>query len=100
MRASASPSAAVVLELEAGALLDLIDADRDWYKVRDPQSKKEGFVPVAAVELLPGPASQGAGASAQKPPAWARSRQPPAASRRPRRGRRRRATGPTAGTSR
>ena len=71
MRASASPTAAVVMELKAGALLDLVDADRDWYKVRDPQSKKEGFVPVAAVELLPGPAAQGTGASA-------RSRRPPA----------------------
>ena len=100
MRASASPTAAVVLELKAGALLDLVDADRDWYKVRDPQSKKEGFVSVAAVELLPGPATQGAGASAQKPSAAGQKPQASAASRRPRRARRRRATGPTAGTSR
>jgi hypothetical protein len=57
------------MELKAGTLLDLVDADRDWYKVRDPQSKKEGFVSVAAVELLPGPAAQGTGASVQKPPA-------------------------------
>jgi hypothetical protein len=74
MRTSASPTASVVLELKAGTLLDLIDADRDWYKVRDPQSRKEGFVQVSAVELLPGPASA---AASQKPPAG--GQKPPAA---------------------
>jgi uncharacterized protein YgiM (DUF1202 family) len=61
MRAAASPTAAVVLELKAGSVLDLIDANRDWYKVRDPQSKKEGFVPVSAVELQAGTAAQASG---------------------------------------
>jgi hypothetical protein len=75
LRATASPTAAVVLELKAGTLLDLIDADRDWYKVRDPQSSKEGFVQVSAVELLPGPATSAA--SSQKPPAG--GQKPPAA---------------------
>jgi hypothetical protein len=67
MRAAASPTAAVVLELKAGAVLDLVDADRDWYKVRDPQSKKEGFVLVSAVELQAGSSAQATGG--QKPPA-------------------------------
>jgi hypothetical protein len=81
MRAAASPTAAVVMELKAGALLDLVDADREWYKVRDPQSKKEGFVTVAAVELLPGPAAQAGGATAQKPPAA--GQKPPASGAKP-----------------
>jgi hypothetical protein len=88
LRASASPAAAVVLELKAGTLLDLIDADRDWYKVREPQSKKEGFVQVAAVELLPGPAtsaasSQAAPAGGQKPRAAGAPAGKPAAAPRP-----------------
>jgi hypothetical protein len=66
MRADASATSAVVMELKAGALLELVDANRDWYKVRDPQSKKEGFVAVASAELLPGPAVPAGG---QKPPA-------------------------------
>jgi hypothetical protein len=67
MRASASTTAEVVLQLKAGTVLDLLDASRDWYKVRDPQSKKEGFVQVSAVELQPGPAVQGT--TGQKPAA-------------------------------
>jgi hypothetical protein len=67
MRAAASPTAAVVLELKAGTVLELLDAGRDWYKVREPQSKKEGFLPVSAADLLPGSPAQTAGA--QKPPA-------------------------------
>jgi hypothetical protein len=66
MRAAASATAAVVLELKAGTMLELLDANRDWYKVRDPQSKKEGFVPVSAVELQPGLAAQRV--AGQKPP--------------------------------
>jgi hypothetical protein len=64
MRATASAAGAVVMELKAGMVLELVDVNRDWYKVRDPQSKKEGFVAVAVVELLPGPATPAAG---QKP---------------------------------
>jgi hypothetical protein len=69
MRASADAKAAVLLELKAGAVLEMIDANRDWFKVRDPQTKKEGFVLASAVELLPGPASAAAGAAGQKPAA-------------------------------
>jgi len=86
MRASGSPTATVVLTLKAGAVLDLLDANRDWYKVRDPQSKKEGFVLVAAVELQPGPAvpptgsqqaTGTAGAKGAKPATPAKATRPP-----------------------
>ncbi len=83
MRASASATAAVVTELKAGTILELLDANRDWYKVRDPQSKKEGFVAVSAVELEPG--TGGAAGAAQKPAAPAKGSKPPA-SRVPKKG--------------
>jgi len=84
LRASASATSAVVLELKAGVLLDLLDADRDWYKVRDPQSKKEGFILVSSVELLPGTSAQGA--AAKQPPAGKPGAKPAAPPRPPKKG--------------
>jgi hypothetical protein len=69
MRASADTKAAVVLELKANLVLDLLDANREWYKVREPQSKKEGFVLASAVELLAGPAAAQAPAPTRPKPA-------------------------------
>jgi hypothetical protein len=61
LRASPSESAAVVDHLKAGTVLDLMDVNRDWYKVRDPLTKKEGYLLASAVELNPGPAPAAAG---------------------------------------
>ncbi len=83
MRAGASPGAAVVLELRTGAVLDVLDADRDWYRVRDPKSGREGFVPASAVELQPGPAAQGA--AGQKAPAGGGTTDQPARAAAPKR---------------
>ncbi|HEX7485177.1 MAG TPA: SH3 domain-containing protein [Vicinamibacterales bacterium] len=79
LRASPSQSAAVVDQLKAGAVLDLVDVNRDWYKVRDPLTKKEGFVLASAVDLEPGSAP--AVSLTQKPgagPAAAKPARPPA----------------------
>lgn len=54
LRAAANSSAAIVEYLDAGTLLELIDVDRDWYKVRNPATKKEGFVLGSLVDLEPG----------------------------------------------
>ncbi|HEY3381765.1 MAG TPA: SH3 domain-containing protein [Vicinamibacterales bacterium] len=79
LRAAASQTAAAVQQLEAGRLLDVLDVNRDWYKVRDPQTKKEGYVLASLVEMQPGaaptvsartgsqPAKPGAPAAARKP---------------------------------
>jgi hypothetical protein len=65
LRAAASNSALVVAELKAGTVLELVDVDRDWYRVRDPRTKREGFLPASAVVLQPGPAP--VAGSPQKP---------------------------------
>jgi Bacterial SH3 domain len=62
LRAGPSLSASVVEQLKAGAVLDLVDANRDWFKVRDPVTKKEGYVLASAVELLPGTSEAAVGA--------------------------------------
>jgi hypothetical protein len=62
LRASPSLSATVVGQLKAGAVLDLVDVDRGWYKVRDPLTKQEGYVLASAVELQPGPPAAAVGA--------------------------------------
>lgn len=55
LRAAAADTAQVVMQLKAGAALDLVDAGRDWFKVRDPRTGAEGYVQASAVDLLPGP---------------------------------------------
>jgi hypothetical protein len=75
LRAAASISALVVAELKAGTVLDVVDVDRDWFRVRDPRTKQEGFLPASAVVQQPGPAPTAVGAqkagarrAAPKPP--------------------------------
>lgn len=72
LRAKALADSEVVLRLDQGAVLELVDVERDWYQVRDPRSRKEGFVLSSLVELLPGDSSQAAGvgrlATSQKRP--------------------------------
>jgi hypothetical protein len=67
LRAAPDPSARVVLELRAGATLDLVDVSRDWYKVRDPQTGTEGYVEVSAADLQPGSAVPAPQAGAAPP---------------------------------
>ena len=81
LRATASADGEILVRLNQGVLLDLVDVARDWYKVRDPQSKKEGFVLASLVELVPGGATTPPGpASAAKgqaaPPAGGKSAAP------------------------
>ncbi len=59
LRASPAISAAVVAELKAGTVLEVVDVNRDWYKVRNPVTKQEGFLPASAVVIQPGPVSAG-----------------------------------------
>ncbi len=92
LRSAPALSALVVAELKAGTVLDVIEVNRDWYRVRDQVSKKEGYLPASAVVLQPLPAPAGAGAqkpgaspaagSGQKPPA---PRAPVTPTKRPRR---------------
>lgn len=56
LRASPNRTAPVLVELKVGAVLELLDLTRDWYKVRDPQTKMEGYVETASADLQPGPA--------------------------------------------
>jgi Bacterial SH3 domain len=83
LRASPSTASAVLDQLKAGAVLDLVDVDRDWYKVRDPLTKKEGYVLASLVDLQPGPspaagaAAPGAGAAGARPAPTPASRPAP-----------------------
>jgi hypothetical protein len=54
LRSGPSPTATVLQLLKSGTLLEFIDAQKDWYKVRDPKTKTEGYVQISAAELLPG----------------------------------------------
>jgi hypothetical protein len=65
LRAEPVATSVIVTRLDQGAVLDLVDVVRDWYRVRDPRTGKEGFVLASLVELLPGGA---AGAAAQGAP--------------------------------
>lgn len=65
LRAAASNTSEILLQLKAGAVLELLDASRDWYRVRDPQTKKEGYVLASLVDLEPGSAAQAT--AGQKP---------------------------------
>jgi hypothetical protein len=69
--ATPTRNAIVVGQLKAGAILDVVDVTRDWYKVRDPQTKQEGYVLASAVDLQPGPAPTAASGqkTAAPPPA-------------------------------
>lgn len=77
LRATPAQNAVVVDQLKAGAILDLVDVNRDWYKVRDPLTKKEGYVLASAVDLQPGPAPTSSGQKTAAPGAAAK----PAATR-------------------
>lgn len=54
VRTTPSASGAVVIEVKAGTRLDVLDVSRDWYKVRDPKTRKEGYIAADTVELEPG----------------------------------------------
>lgn len=53
LRSAAAATASVVAELKAGTVLDVIEAGRDWYRVRDQATKQEGFLPASAVIAKP-----------------------------------------------
>ena len=55
LRSAPAVSAAVVAELKAGTVLEVIEVNREWYRVRDQVTKKEGFLPAAAVVVKPAP---------------------------------------------
>lgn len=85
LRAAASPTAAVLDELKAGTVLELVDVNRDWYKVRDPKTKKEGYVQASLVTLEPGavPAAAGGRPGAAPSAAAPKGATPAGASSRP-----------------
>lgn len=83
LRAQPAADAPVLARLDQGAVLELVDVSRDWYKVREPKTRKEGFVLASLVELVPGPPSAASDAgAASRPPAPAATRAK-AAPRRP-----------------
>ncbi len=53
LRVKPEVSAEIMVRLERGAVLELLDVARDWYRVRDPQTKREGFILASLAELLP-----------------------------------------------
>jgi uncharacterized membrane protein YfcA len=50
LRADASATAAPIEQLSAGTTLELVNAGRQWSKVKDPTTKAEGYVQTAAVD--------------------------------------------------
>jgi hypothetical protein len=63
LRAEATTTSTPLAHYQKGDLLDLVDVTTGWYKVRDPKTGKEGFIPVTLADLLPGtvvPPPQGA----------------------------------------
>lgn len=66
LRAKATADSEIVARLDQGAVLELLDVARDWYKVRDPRTKKEGFVAGALVDLVPSDSSAAPAASPGK----------------------------------
>jgi uncharacterized membrane protein YfcA len=50
LRNEAASTSAEVERLEAGAKLELVDADREWCKVTDSTTKASGYVQTAAVD--------------------------------------------------
>lgn len=57
LRSKSAAGSEVVARLEQGVVLELVDVVRDWYKVRDPRTNKEGFVLSSLVDLVPGDAT-------------------------------------------
>jgi hypothetical protein len=57
LRTEARASSVAVVYLDAGSVLDLTGTSNDWYKVRDPKTKVEGYVKATLVEMLPGGAA-------------------------------------------
>jgi hypothetical protein len=54
LRSAPTAESEVIARLGQGVALELVDAVRDWYKVRDPRTQREGFVLASLVELIPG----------------------------------------------
>ena len=69
----------VVARLSQGALLELVDVIPDWYKVRDPKTRQEGFVLASLVELLPGQFADAVAGRVAKPAGPVRQALPPKA---------------------
>ncbi len=87
LRSAPDTSSRILMRVDKGAVLDLVDVVREWYRVRDPRTKTEGYILASLVELLPGdPADAGqtrvAGSvPASQRPAAAPPTAPPAAAR-------------------
>jgi len=75
LRAEPASASATLATYQKGDVLELVDVVSGWYKVRDPKTAKEGFIPITLAELLPGSPSPATGkptaapASAAKPKA-------------------------------
>jgi opacity protein-like surface antigen len=66
LRAEPTSTSTALAFYQAGSALDVIDFKDGWYKVRDPQTKQEGYILATLVDLLPAtapPRSAGTSAS-------------------------------------
>ena len=55
LRDEPTTTSTVLAFYQMGTRLDVIDLANGWYKVRDPQTRAEGYIMATLVELLPGP---------------------------------------------
>ena len=79
LRDQPTPTSTALAFYQMGTRLDVIDVANGWYKVRDPQTKAEGYIMATLVELLPAPAPRvPARPAATAPPPEPKPKLPPA----------------------
>jgi len=95
LRAAPASASATLATYQKGDVLELVDVVSGWYKVRDPKTAKEGFIPITLAELLPGspspteakgqarPAGDSATTQREAPPATGKPTAAPASAAKP-----------------
>lgn len=55
LRAEPTTTSTALTYYQAGTRLEALDLVDGWYKVREPETRREGYIKATLVELLPGP---------------------------------------------